>query len=63
MPLPLDFSPGRRRLLRAAAAGSALAAPFALPLARAQAGGWPTRPITFIVPFPAGGGTAPSPDP
>ena len=57
MPLPLDFSPARRRLLRAAAAGSALAAPFALPLARAQTGGWPTRPITFIVPFPAGGGT------
>ncbi|HEX2542393.1 MAG TPA: tripartite tricarboxylate transporter substrate-binding protein [Caldimonas sp.] len=55
MPSSLDFSPGRRRLLRAAAAGSALAAPFALPIARAQA--WPTRPVTFIVPFPAGGGT------
>jgi len=57
MPPTHDFSPGRRRLLCAAAAGSTLAAPFALPLARAQASGWPSRPVTFIVPFPAGGGT------
>jgi tripartite-type tricarboxylate transporter receptor subunit TctC len=55
MPSSFDFSPRRRRLLGAAAAGSALAAPFAVPLARAQA--WPARPVTFIVPFPAGGGT------
>ncbi len=55
MPPSFDFSPGRRSLLQAAAAGSALAAPFAWPVARAQA--WPARPVTFIVPFPAGGGT------
>ncbi|WP_449255539.1 Bug family tripartite tricarboxylate transporter substrate binding protein [Bosea sp. (in: a-proteobacteria)] len=42
----------RRHLMIAAAAVSlaALAAP-------AQAQTWPARPITFIVPFPAGGGT------
>ena len=38
----------RRALL--AAAGLSLAA-----LAQAQA--WPTKPVTFVVPFPAGGGT------
>jgi len=40
----------RRALLLAG--GAALAAP----LARAQSG-WPTRPVTFVVPFPSGGGT------
>lgn len=42
--------PNRRRLLQAAAA--ALALPAAL---RAET--WPTRPLTLVVPFPAGGPT------
>ena len=42
--------PNRRQVLVAAA--STLAAPFV----RAQAS-WPNRPVTFIVPFPSGGGT------
>lgn len=41
----------RRQVL--AAAGGSLAAPFV----HAQSAGWPARPITLIVPFPAGGGT------
>ena len=41
----------RRRPLLAAAALSVLA----LPLAQAQS--WPTKPVTIVVPFPAGGGT------
>ena len=44
---------GRRKLL--AAASAALALPF-VGSARAQ-GAWPSRPVTFVVPFPAGGGT------
>ncbi len=48
------FRRDRRRALQAAA-GAALA-PMTLRLARAQ-GAWPARPVTFIVPFPAGGGT------
>ena len=55
MSLPHDGArPGRRKLL--AAAGAALALPF-VGSARAQSGGWPSRPVTFVVPFPAGGGT------
>ncbi|MEP7303147.1 MAG: tripartite tricarboxylate transporter substrate-binding protein [Caldimonas sp.] len=45
---------GRRTLL--AGAGAVLALPFVAGTARAQ-GAWPARPVTFIVPFPAGGGT------
>ena len=40
---------GRRKLL--AAAGAALALPF-VGRARAQAGAWPNRPVTFVVPVP-----------
>jgi tripartite-type tricarboxylate transporter receptor subunit TctC len=29
----------------------------AAPWARAQSSGWPARPVTIVVPFPAGGGT------
>jgi tripartite-type tricarboxylate transporter receptor subunit TctC len=36
---------------------AALALALASPLALAQASAWPTRPVTLIVPFPAGGGT------
>lgn len=43
----------RRAVLRAAAAGAATAA---VPFAYAQ-GAWPAKPVTMIVPFPAGGGT------
>jgi tripartite-type tricarboxylate transporter receptor subunit TctC len=42
----------RRALIGAAAASAALASSFV----RAQTG-WPTKPVTVIVPFPAGGGT------
>ncbi|CAM5180753.1 ABC transporter substrate-binding protein [Bosea thiooxidans] len=42
----------KRHLIAAATAASALAI-----LAPAHAETWPQRPITFIVPFPAGGGT------
>ena len=45
----------RRRLLLAAAA--ALASPFALAQGSPQASSWPTKPVTIVVPFPAGGGT------
>ena len=43
----------RRSLLQGAAGAATL---IGAPLARAQSG-WPNRPVTFVVPFPAGGGT------
>lgn len=43
----------RRSVLRYAAAGLA-AGPL---LGQAQSSGWPTKPVTLVVPFPAGGGT------
>lgn len=42
-------------LRRAVIALAALAAAGAAPFAAAQA--WPTKPVTIVVPFPAGGGT------
>ncbi len=42
----------RRQLLQAAAGSAMLAYPFV----RAQSG-WPSKPVTVVVPFPAGGGT------
>ena len=53
---PIRPPSGARRRLLQAGAGAVLLSPLAWPLARAQSG-WPTKPITFIVPFPAGGGT------
>ena len=44
----------RRDILQLAAASAVAAIPFAR--AHAQAG-WPVKPVTMIVPFPAGGGT------
>jgi tripartite-type tricarboxylate transporter receptor subunit TctC len=52
---PPAFRRDRRRALQAAA-GAALVGPMTWRLPRAQ-GAWPARPVTFIVPFPAGGGT------
>ena len=49
-----DFQ--RRDLLRWAAAGTATAT-FGHTVLAQTAGGWPTRPVTMVVPFPAGGGT------
>lgn len=49
-----DFTLRRRALLRGStAAGLALAAGGAW----AQASAWPGKPVTLVVPFPAGGGT------
>jgi tripartite-type tricarboxylate transporter receptor subunit TctC len=48
--LPRPWS--RRQWLQGAAGCAALATPWV----HAQSG-WPTRPVTFVVPFPSGGGT------
>jgi tripartite-type tricarboxylate transporter receptor subunit TctC len=54
MDLPTCLPHRRTRLVLAVAA---LAAALAPALSQAQAGGWPSRPITIVVPFPVGGGT------
>ena len=46
-----DSGLSRRHLLGAAALGAVA------PMAFAQQGGWPARPVMMVVPFPAGGGT------
>ncbi len=48
----LPTSLRRRALLGAAAASAALASPFV-----AAQSSWPSKPVTVVVPFPAGGGT------
>jgi tripartite-type tricarboxylate transporter receptor subunit TctC len=48
---PARHSPTRRHLLTAAALAAVV------PTLRAQPAGWPARPITLIVPWPAGGST------
>ncbi len=47
-----DLNPSRRNVLRAAAAGVA-----AFSLGSHAQSGWPAKPVTMVVPFPAGGGT------
>lgn len=50
---PIPTSMDRRAALRLAA----ITAVAATDWARAQSSGWPARPVTLVVPFPAGGGT------
>ena len=52
MTFSLEFPASRRDVLRAAAVGVA-----AISLGSQAQSGWPVKPVTLIVPFPAGGGT------
>ncbi|MDO9406171.1 MAG: tripartite tricarboxylate transporter substrate binding protein [Polaromonas sp.] len=52
MTFTFDFQGSRRDVLRAGAAGLA-----AMSLGSHAQSGWPTKPVTVVVPFPAGGGT------
>ena len=47
----------RRDLLLRASGAAAVSGLGAWPLASLAQSGWPTKPVTMIVPFPAGGGT------
>jgi tripartite-type tricarboxylate transporter receptor subunit TctC len=49
----MSYSLSRRDILRAAAAGAATYST----LGHAQGSAWPAKPVTVVVPFPAGGGT------
>ena len=53
--MPVDEFMSARRMVAAAAAAVAIGL-FAMPAPPAQAAGYPARPITLIVPYPAGGG-------
>ena len=59
MSTPISSSPsrGRRAVLRAAAALAALPAAPLVALAQSDAAAWPTRAITYVVPFTPGGST------
>jgi tripartite-type tricarboxylate transporter receptor subunit TctC len=52
MTVDFDVNGSRRNVLRAGAAGLA-----ALSLGSHAQSGWPGKPVTLVVPFPAGGGT------
>lgn len=52
MTVDFDLNGSRRSVLRAAAAGLA-----AFSLGSHAQPGWPAKPVTLVVPFPAGGGT------
>jgi len=52
MTFSFEAKASRREVLRAGAAGLA-----ALSLGSRAQSGWPARPVTVVVPFPAGGGT------
>jgi hypothetical protein len=54
---PIASHPSRRRVLGAGLGLGALA-PLAALAADGKAAGYPTRQISFIVPFPAGGSVA-----
>ena len=51
-----DAHPTRRSILRTAAAAGMATLPFASQSQPAQPA-WPAKPVTVVVPFPAGGGT------
>ncbi len=55
--MPRPSAPTRRQLCLAALACATTGAALAPVQALAQSSPWPTRPITLVVPFPAGGGT------